>query len=126
MNTHQPSLKTATHEKLAEQNALPTTDVSRDVQICLNKIVLDNPDQNLIVTWKTLDELPVSKYRPEGYLEALTPHYEVPHTEKYDTDATMAYSSSDETILYWPLDTTSQIHMFPSIMFQSNIEQKPT
>ena len=77
---------------------------------------MDNPSQRFIVTPKTLDDLPKSKYRLDDYLETLTPEYEAPHTEKYDTDATIAYLSSDETVSYWPLDRDQQIHMFLKIM----------
>ena len=41
-----------------------------------------------------MDELPVSKYRPEGYLDALTAHYEALHMEKYDTDATITHPTN--------------------------------
>ena len=125
-----PSPKAASDVEQIEPDILPlmdkpVTDKQKDVLICLKKLVLDNPDQKLIMSQKVMGEFPVSKYRPEGYLDALTAHYEALHTEKYDTDATVAYSSSDETISYWPLDKAGQIHMFPCVVPQANIEQKP-
>ena len=75
-----------------------------DVKICLNKLSLDNPTQCIVVTHNLMDELPKSKYREEGYLDMLTAEYEAPKTDKYDTDATLAYSSLDEMIPCWPLD----------------------
>ena len=56
--------------------------------------------QQIIITQKALVDLPKSKYRPDGYLEILTAEYKAPHTEEYDTNATVACSSSDETVPY--------------------------
>ena len=69
-----------------------------DVKICINKLMMDNPSQQIIVTRKLLEDLPKSKYREESYLSTLTATYKAPKIHRYNTDATVAYSLSDETI----------------------------
>ena len=86
-----------------------------DVKICIDKLMMDNPSQQIIVTCKLLEDLPKSKYREEGYLSTLTATYKAPKIDidRYDTDATVAYSSLDETIPYWPLEDDQQICVLP-------------
>ena len=85
----------------------------RDIKICINKLKMDNLSQHIIVTCKLLEDLPKSKYREEDYLSTLTAAFEAPKIDSYDTDTTIAYSSSDETIPYWSLEDNQQILMLP-------------
>ena len=84
-----------------------------DVKICINKLMMDDPSQQIIVTHKLLEDLAKSRYKEEDYLSTLTATYEAPKTNRYDTDGTVAYSLSDETIPYWPLEDDQQIHVLP-------------
>ena len=63
---------------------------------------MDNPSQKVTVTQEVLNRLPKSKYREDNYLSTLMDSCETSSTYKYDSDATLPYSSSDETIQYWP------------------------
>ena len=119
-----PSPKVKPSSTQGSRDNETTADLSvkpKEVRICLYKLILDNPSQQIIVTQKMLDHLVKSKYRLDDYLETLTPEYEAPHTEKYGTDATIASSSS---VSYWPLDRDQQICMFPKIMPSDHADTK--
>ena len=117
-----PSPKVTTSTIQCSKKSEPSADSS--VKPKEERICIDNQSQQIIITQKTLDDLPKSKYRLDGYLETLNAKYEAPHTEKYDTDATVAYSSSDETVPYWPLDRDQQIHVFLKITPSEHADNK--
>ena len=80
---------------------------------CTLKILVENmdikdPNKSYKVTQHQLEKLPKSKYRPENYLKQLvsTQDNAAPASPDIhgDSDATLLYSSSDETIQYWPPD----------------------
>ena len=96
----------------------------RDIKICINKLKMDNLSQHIIVTCKLLEDLPKSKYREEDYLSTLTAAFEAPKIDSYDTDTTIAYSSSDETIPYWPLEDNQQILMLPRSTSQNKTQNE--
>ena len=62
---------------------------------------------SVIISQTFLNSLPKSKYRNYAYNHKDDKH----SVERYDSDTTQPYSSSDETINYWTQDqpTTSQI-----------------
>ena len=69
--------------------------------VSLEQLNIDNPMQRVIVTQELLTQLPRSKYREDNYLSTLMDSCELTLIDKYDSDATLPYSLSDETIQYW-------------------------
>ena len=70
------------------------------VSVSLEQLNIDNPMQKVTVTQELLNQLPKSKYREDNYLSTLMDSCETTSTEKYNSDATLPYSSSDETMQY--------------------------
>ena len=77
------------------------------VKILVVKMNIPEPNKSYQVTQQQLLQLPKSRYRPDDYLEKLSsPQHEAVLTTPSmhgDSDATLLYSSSDETIPYWTL-----------------------
>ena len=75
------------------------------VKILVVKMNISNPNKWYRVTQQQLLQLPKSRYRPDDYLEKLpSPQLEAVSESSSihgDSDATLLYSSSDETIPYW-------------------------
>ena len=69
--------------------------------VSLEQLNIDNPMQKVINTQELLTQLPKSKYREDNYLSTLMDSCEPTSTDKYNSDATLPYSLSDETIQYW-------------------------
>ena len=66
---------------------------------------IKDPNKSYKVMQHQLEKLPKSKYRPENYLEQLVSTQDNAAPDVHgDSDATLLYSSSDETIQYWPPD----------------------
>ena len=78
---------------------------------------IPDPNKRYQVTQQQLLQLPKSRYRPDDYLEkSSSPQLEavlMTSSIHGDSDATLPYSSSDETIPYWTLSndnaSTSQL-----------------
>ena len=69
---------------------------------------IKDPNKSYKVTQHQLEKLPKSKYRPDNYLKQLlsTKDNVAPASTDIhsDSDTTLLYSLSDETIQYWPPD----------------------
>ena len=81
--------------------------LTQPVKILVVKMNISDPNKSYQVTQQQLLQLPKSRYRPDDYLEKLAPAQHEPASVASnihsDSDATLLYSSSDETIQYWPL-----------------------
>ena len=95
--------------------------LTQPVKILVVKMNISDPNKSYQVTQQQLLQLPKSRYRPDDYLEKLAPAQHEPASVASDThgdsDATLLYSSSDETIPYWPIgdDKVSTSLLTPDI-----------
>ena len=121
---NQDTTKANTHSKephvilsslpLPKQNdTVPLQEEPKEIKISIKKLVMNNPDQRIVISKDLLDSLPKYKYRPANYLDTLTLTYVTPVPDKDDSDAMIVYSSSNETVPYWPLDDNQQINILP-------------
>ena len=71
------------------------------IKVMVRNLGIIDTERLFTVTEQFLSQLPVSKYRPISYLKEITStSTDRPEDTSADSDATIAYSSSDETILY--------------------------
>ena len=111
-------------------NLRPDIKLSYTVRIHLENMKMEDTTHRFKVTQDLLDKLPKSKYRSENYLDLLSSTYAATAPDEHDSDATLLYSSLDETIQYWPLDKEHNI-VTPSRYtvqdaIDSNSERKET
>ena len=74
--------------------------LKKRIKVIVRKLGITDIEGRFIVTEQFLSRLPTSKYRPISYLKEITtlPTYR-PEGTSTDSDTTIAYSSSDETII---------------------------
>ena len=92
--------------QLYQSCAKEASTLTQPVKILVVKMNISDPNKSYQVTQQLL-QLPKSRYRPDDYLEKLAPAQHEPASVASDmhgdSDATLLYSSSHETIPYWPL-----------------------
>ena len=103
-------------------NLRPDIKLSYTVRICLENMKIEDTTHRFKVTQDLLDKLPKSKYRTENYLDLLSSTYAATASNEHDSDATLLYLSSDETIQYWPLDDEHNVVMPSRYTVQDTID----
>ena len=81
--------------------------LTQPMKILVVKMNISDPNKSYQVTKQQLLQLTKSRYRPDDYLKKLAPtQHELASVASNihgDSNATLLYSSFDETIPYWPL-----------------------
>ena len=89
------------------QNEIEVSTLQKIAKVTVQRSNVTDIDGRFFVTEHFLSSLPFSKYRPIGYLQEISGATTHTETTLVDSDATIPYSSSDETIIYKFEDQTA-------------------